>query len=90
MYIVFVTLFVCSSFWSSNFSSKSCVNLASPFEVSATYMLLLQFQFGVCACVRSDVSGPKLVHLCMDFKIIGHSCCPRGAEVPFETFDQVG
>ena len=25
-------------------------------------------------------------HLCMDFKIILHSCCPRGGEVPYEEF----
>ena len=24
-----------------------------------------------------SLSGPLLVHLCMDFKIILHSCCPR-------------
>ena len=24
--------------------------------------------------------------LCMDFKIIWHSCCPQGVKVPFETF----
>ena len=38
---------------------------------------LLQVQFGVCACV---------VHLCIDFKRIWHSCYPRGVKVPFETF----
>ena len=26
----------------------------------------------------------------MDFKIIWHSCSPRGAEVPFKTYVQVG
>ena len=60
---------------------------------------LLQFQLGVCACVvlayvhpcaHPDLSGPKLVYLCMDFKILWHSCCPRGVEVPFETLIQVG
>ena len=34
--------------------------------------------------------GPELVHLCMDFKIILHSCCPRGGKVPFETFFRFG
>ena len=37
-----------------------------------------------------SLSGPILVHFCMDFKIISPSCCPREAEVPFETFFQVG
>ena len=41
------------------------------------------------ACVCLDLSGPKLVHLCMDFKIIWHSCSPCGIEVPFEKFVQV-
>ena len=30
----------------------------------------------VCACICQD--------LCMDFKIIWHSCSPLGLEVPFE------
>ena len=38
---------------------------------------------------KLSLSGPLLVHLCVDFKIILHSCCPRG-EVPFKTFFQVG
>ena len=30
-----------------------------------------------CACVvRADLPGPKLLNLCMNFKIIGHSCFP--------------
>ena len=45
----------------------------------------------VCAlCVCPDLSGPQLVHLCMDSKIIRNNCCPQGVEVPFETFVQVG
>ena len=33
-----------------------------------------------------SLSGPYLVHLCMDFKIILHICWPLGGEQPFETF----
>ena len=33
-----------------------------------------------------SLSGPYLVHLCMDFKNVLYSCCIRGAEVLFETF----
>ena len=33
-----------------------------------------------------SLSGAELVHLCMDFKIKLHRCCPRGKEVPYETF----
>ena len=55
---------------------------------------LLQIQLGVCAyccaCVCLDLSGPYLVHLSMDFKIIWQTCYPREIEVPFETFVQVG
>ena len=38
------------------------------------------------ACVCPDLSGLILLHLCMDFKIICHSCCPWGGEVPFEKY----
>ena len=30
--------------------------------------------------------GSRTIHLCMDFEIILHSCCPRGEKVLFETF----
>ena len=49
-------------------------NFLRPHEKGET--LLLQFQFSVCACIRPDLSKPKLVYLCMDFKIIWHSCSP--------------
>ena len=39
----------------------------------------------VCVCILPDLSGLLLVHLCVDFKIIWHSCCPWEVEVPFET-----
>ena len=39
---------------------------------------------------KLSMSGPYLVHLCIDFKIILHSCCLREGEVPFETFVNVG
>ena len=46
------------------------------------------------ACVRPsvppDLFGTWLLHLCMNFTIICHSCSPWGVEVPFETFVQVG
>ena len=37
---------------------------------------------------RSNIPVERTV--CMDFKIILHSCCPQGREMPFETFFQVG
>ena len=37
-----------------------------------------------------SLSAPYFVHLCMDFKLIMHSCCPRGKEVPFETCFHLG
>ena len=38
-----------------------------------------------------SLSGPYLLHLCMDFKIILHSCFPWRVKVPFEAaFVQVG
>ena len=37
-----------------------------------------------------SLSGAYLVHLFMDFKIILHSSCRRGGEMPFETCFQVG
>ena len=33
-----------------------------------------------------SLSGPELVHLCMDFKIILHSCCPRGEKCHLKHF----
>ena len=50
---------------------------------------LLQLQFGVVVCIRVDLSGLKLLHLCMNFKIIEQSCFLLGVEVPFETFVQI-
>ena len=38
------------------------------------------------ACVRLDLSGSLLLHLCTDFKIIRHRCCPWRGKVSFETF----
>ena len=32
---------------------------------------------------KLSLSGLYLIHLCMDFKIILHSCCLREGEVPF-------
>ena len=33
-----------------------------------------------------SLSGLLLVHLCTDFEISLHSCCPRGGDVPYATF----
>ena len=51
---------------------------------------LSQWQFSVCACIRLILSGPQLLQLLIDFKIISHDCSPSGVDMPFETFVQVG
>ena len=42
------------------------------------------------ACIHQDLYGPLLEHLCMDFTVIWHSCCPSGVERQCETFVHVG
>ena len=39
--------------------------------------------------VITELVWPQLLHLCMDFKVIWHSCSPCRVEVPFETFVHV-
>ena len=68
---------------------RGCLDvLSSQLAVSQT-QLLLQFQFGICACMRacarSDLSGPYLLHLCTNFEIIWLSCSSSRIEVLFET-----
>ena len=41
-------------------------------------------------CVRPSGFVPALIcTMAIGFKVIWHSCCPQGVEVPFETFVQV-
>ena len=39
---------------------------------------------------KLSMCAPQIQHLCIDFKIIWHSCSPGGVAVPFKTFVQVG
>ena len=55
--------------------------LSSPLAVKLDIAVAMY----VRACDRI-LSGPLLLQLYMDFKIILHSFCPRGGEVPLETF----
>ena len=42
----------------------------------------------VCASVR--ICPGHNLHICSDIKIMWHSCFPKGVEVPFKPFAQVG
>ena len=79
---------------------NSLAHLLNPYLVQVPFESFIQVTSGkskvmvmwscICTSIHSDLLGPELQCLCMNFKIIGRNFSPERVRLPPESFIDIG